>query len=145
MSNDVDTQGWVPATYLEPLDGGWCYYQRCCCEHLTVHVCLVTCADPEGEEQHSQAVPAAGELGDCARLLSSDSALSTGKGLCLTTRLLVDEKYITTASYHANGSDEIGFDKGVVVRVLEKKLDGWWRVEYQSKQGWAPGTYLQLL
>eukprot|EP00045_Choanoeca_perplexa_P015594 m.198012 g.198012 ORF g.198012 m.198012 type:complete len:768 (-) comp17035_c0_seq1:2262-4565(-) len=91
VSNDVDTQGWVPATYLEPLD------------------------DPDTEEKHSQAVPGA------------------------------NEKYITSASYKATNSDEIGFEKGVVVRVLEKKLDGWWRVEYQNKQGWAPGTYLQRL
>ena len=56
-----------------------------------------------------------------------------------------DEKYITTSAYKANGPDEIGFEKGVVVKVLEKKLDGWWRVEYQGRVGWTPGTYLTKL
>lgn len=32
-----------------------------------------------------------------------------------------------------------------MVTVLEKKLDGWWRISYQSKTGWAPGSYLKRL
>jgi hypothetical protein len=41
--------------------------------------------------------------------------------------------------------DEIGFEKGVVLTVLEKKLDGWWRVQYQGKEGWTPGSYLKRM
>lgn len=59
--------------------------------------------------------------------------------------LAADEKYISTNKFEAKNKDEIGFDKGVVVTVLEKKLDGWWRVNYQSQTGWAPGSYLKRL
>ncbi|EDQ92597.1 uncharacterized protein MONBRDRAFT_17272 [Monosiga brevicollis MX1] len=86
VSNDSASQGWVPATFLEPLDG---------------------------------------EL----PLLS----------------IFMHEKYITTAAYAASSDDEIGYEKGVVVRVLEKKLDGWWQVEYQGKVGWTPGTFLKRI
>ena len=56
-----------------------------------------------------------------------------------------DEKYITTNAYKAEKDDEIGYEKGVVVEVVEKNLDGWWRVRYQGKQGWTPGSYLTRL
>eukprot|EP00055_Hartaetosiga_balthica_P010878 m.47770 g.47770 ORF g.47770 m.47770 type:complete len:729 (+) comp7358_c0_seq1:77-2263(+) len=91
VSKDVDTQGWVPATYLEPLE------------------------DPEHEEQHSAPIPAD------------------------------DEKYITICEYVANHPDEIGYEKGVIVIVKEKNLEGWWKVEYNGKEGWTPGSYLQRL
>lgn len=59
--------------------------------------------------------------------------------------ILKDEKYISSSKFKAENPDEIGFDKGVVLTVLEKKLDGWWRVQYQGKEGWAPGSYLKRL
>lgn len=58
---------------------------------------------------------------------------------------MADEKYITTSAYKAVNSDEIGYEKGVVVTVLEKKLDGWWRVAYQGTEGWTPGSFLKRL
>ena len=39
-----------------------------------------------------------------------------------------DEQYITTSLYIGQKSDEIGFEKGVIVKVLKKSLDGWWMV-----------------
>ncbi|EGD82361.1 hypothetical protein PTSG_03026 [Salpingoeca rosetta] len=91
VTKDADTQGWVPATFLEPLE------------------------NPENEEQHGAAVPAK------------------------------DEKYISTQAFRAENEDEIGYDKGAVVTVLEKKLDGWWKVSYQGNVGWTPGSYLRRL
>ena len=39
-----------------------------------------------------------------------------------------EEIYMTTNSYQAKKEDEISFDMGVNLHVIEKTLDGWWRV-----------------
>lgn len=39
---------------------------------------------------------------------------------------LAEEKYITVQSYSSEGKDEIAFEKGVVVEVIQKNLEGWW-------------------
>ncbi|KAG8435318.1 hypothetical protein GDO86_013322 [Hymenochirus boettgeri] len=54
-----------------------------------------------------------------------------------------EEKYITVQSYTSQGKDEIGFDKGVTVEVIQKNLEGWWFIRYQGKEGWAPASYLK--
>ena len=38
------------------------------------------------------------------------------------------EIYMTTQSYQAKTADELSFDIGVHLEVIEKTLDGWWRV-----------------
>eukprot|EP00058_Branchiostoma_floridae_P018304 XP_002603793.1 hypothetical protein BRAFLDRAFT_86624 [Branchiostoma floridae] len=53
------------------------------------------------------------------------------------------EQYVTTNAYNARGGDEVGFDRGVNVEVLEKNLEGWWYIRYQDVEGWAPSTYLE--
>lgn len=40
--------------------------------------------------------------------------------------VLAEEKYITVQSYTSQGKDEIAFEKGVIVEVLQKNLEGWW-------------------
>lgn len=35
---------------------------------------------------------------------------------------------MTTQSYQAKTADELSFDIGVHLEVIEKTLDGWWRV-----------------
>lgn len=37
-----------------------------------------------------------------------------------------EEKYITIQSYTSQGKDEVSFDKGVTVEVIQKNLEGWW-------------------
>lgn len=53
------------------------------------------------------------------------------------------ENHITTNAHVAQGPDEVSFEKGVVVKVLEKRLDGWWQVDYGGKVGFAPAIFLQ--
>ncbi|XP_041476931.1 SH3 and PX domain-containing protein 2A-like isoform X1 [Lytechinus variegatus] len=55
-----------------------------------------------------------------------------------------DESYITNNAYQGQAEDEISFETGVIVNIIQKSLDGWWKVSYQGKQGWAPATYLQI-
>lgn len=38
------------------------------------------------------------------------------------------EKYITTSAYKAELDDEMSFEIGVLVTVIEKNFDGWWLV-----------------
>ncbi|XP_027012155.1 SH3 and PX domain-containing protein 2A isoform X4 [Tachysurus fulvidraco] len=54
-----------------------------------------------------------------------------------------EEKYITVQPYTSQGKDEIGFEKGVTVEVIQKNLEGWWYIRYLGKEGWAPASYLK--
>eukprot|EP00048_Salpingoeca_helianthica_P012194 m.175957 g.175957 ORF g.175957 m.175957 type:complete len:942 (-) comp15337_c7_seq2:46-2871(-) len=53
--------------------------------------------------------------------------------------------YVSVQEFKTKESDEVSFEKGVVVFVLETNLDGWWRVKYRDKEGWAPATCLRIL
>uniref|UniRef100_A0A672J983 SH3 and PX domain-containing protein 2A n=1 Tax=Salarias fasciatus TaxID=181472 RepID=A0A672J983_SALFA len=55
----------------------------------------------------------------------------------------VEEKYVTVQPYTSQGKDEIAFEKGVIVEVIQKNLEGWWFIRYQDKEGWAPASYLK--
>lgn len=46
-------------------------------------------------------------------------------------------------SYNSQGKDEIGFEKGVIVEVIQKNLEGWWFIRHQGDEGWAPASYLK--
>ncbi|XP_075997898.1 SH3 and PX domain-containing protein 2A-like isoform X2 [Genypterus blacodes] len=54
-----------------------------------------------------------------------------------------EEKFITVQPYTSQGKDEIAFEKGVIVEVMQKNLEGWWFIRYQDKEGWAPASYLK--
>lgn len=45
---------------------------------------------------------------------------------------LTEEKYITVQPYSSEGKDEIAFEKGVIVEVIQKNLEGWWFIRYAS-------------
>lgn len=42
--------------------------------------------------------------------------------------LLKEEKYVSVQPYSSQGKDEIGFEKGVTVEVIQKNLEGWWYI-----------------
>ncbi|KAM4607502.1 SH3 and PX domain-containing protein 2A-like isoform 2-T2 [Polymixia lowei] len=54
-----------------------------------------------------------------------------------------EEKYVTVQPYSSEGKDEIAFEKGVIVEVIQKNLEGWWFIRCQDKEGWAPASYLK--
>ncbi|XP_031695355.1 SH3 and PX domain-containing protein 2A isoform X3 [Anarrhichthys ocellatus] len=56
-----------------------------------------------------------------------------------------EEKYLTVQPYTSQGKDEIAFEKGVIVEVIQKNLEGWWFIRYQDKEGWAPASYLKKM
>ncbi|XP_035518977.1 SH3 and PX domain-containing protein 2A isoform X2 [Morone saxatilis] len=56
-----------------------------------------------------------------------------------------EEKYVTVQPYTSQGKDEIAFEKGAIVEVIQKNLEGWWFIRYQDKEGWAPASYLKKM
>lgn len=53
-----------------------------------------------------------------------------------------EEQYICTEDYFPSNPDEVSLDRGAVVEVIQKNLDGWWWVRQNGKEGWAPATYM---
>ncbi|XP_064631075.1 SH3 and PX domain-containing protein 2A-like isoform X2 [Lineus longissimus] len=53
-----------------------------------------------------------------------------------------DYKYICLDDFIPDNQDEIQLDKGGMVDVVQKSLDGWWLVRFKGKEGWAPAAYL---
>ncbi|KFU92887.1 SH3 and PX domain-containing protein 2B [Chaetura pelagica] len=53
------------------------------------------------------------------------------------------EKYTVIYPYTARDQDEMNLDKGAVVEVIQKNLEGWWKIRYQGQEGWAPASYLR--
>ena len=58
-------------------------------------------------------------------------------------QLIIEEAYISTSSYAAQNPDEVTFEKGVLLEVTMKGLDGWWSVRYKGQEGMAPSAYLE--
>ncbi|XP_061408708.1 SH3 and PX domain-containing protein 2B [Lethenteron reissneri] len=54
-----------------------------------------------------------------------------------------EERYTVMHTYAAQDGDELELDKGALVDVLQKNLEGWWFIRYQGKEGWAPASYLR--
>ncbi|XP_029374561.1 SH3 and PX domain-containing protein 2B isoform X2 [Echeneis naucrates] len=56
-----------------------------------------------------------------------------------------EEKYSVIYPYSARDQDEIDLEKGMIVEVIQKNLEGWWKIRYQGREGWAPASYLKKL
>lgn len=54
-----------------------------------------------------------------------------------------EEKYSVIYPYAARDQDEISLEKAAVVEVIQKNLEGWWKIRYQNQEGWAPASYLK--
>eukprot|EP01132_Coremiostelium_polycephalum_P001272 gene1272-1602_t len=77
----------------------------------------------------------------------------------LTLSLIRDYQYIfgdkeipeqkilakTLYDYTAVEADDLSFTKGVIIRVTQQALDGWWNGEYQGKTGKFPTSYVELI
>lgn len=54
-----------------------------------------------------------------------------------------EEKYTAIYPYAARDEDEIDLERGMTVEVIQKNLEGWWKIRYEGKEGWAPASYLK--
>lgn len=55
------------------------------------------------------------------------------------------EFYVTSKKYVAVEDDELSFDIGVNLQIVEKNFDGWWKASYLGREGWVPAMYLKKL
>ncbi|XP_067311762.1 SH3 and PX domain-containing protein 2A isoform X2 [Pseudorasbora parva] len=55
------------------------------------------------------------------------------------------EWYITVQPFSSSSQDELGFESGVIVEVIQRNLEGWWFIRYGGKEGWAPAAYLRKM
>ncbi|XP_056291485.1 SH3 and PX domain-containing protein 2A-like isoform X1 [Pseudoliparis swirei] len=115
----AEEQGWVPATYLN--------------SHSGTRDDLELGASKAGEvtKRHK------------AHLKRLDRRWTLGG--VISRQQSREEKYVTVQPYASEGKDEIAFEKGVTVEVLQKNLEGWWFIRYQDKEGWAPASYLKKM
>uniref|UniRef100_A0A4W5NPG0 SH3 and PX domain-containing protein 2A n=1 Tax=Hucho hucho TaxID=62062 RepID=A0A4W5NPG0_9TELE len=113
----AEEQGWVPATYLNTHSN--------------------TRDDLELGTSKSREVTKHGK----AHLKRLDRRWTLG-GM-VSRQQSREEKYMTVQPYTSEGKDEIAFEKGVIVEVIQKNLEGWWFIRYQDKEGWAPASYLK--
>ncbi|XP_051982680.1 SH3 and PX domain-containing protein 2A isoform X1 [Xyrauchen texanus] len=115
----AEEQGWVPATYLDSQSG------------TRDDLDLGTSRSGEVTKRRK------------AHLKRLDRRWTLG-GI-VNRQQSREEKYVTVQAYASQGKDEIGFEKGVTVEVIQKNLEGWWYIRYQGKEGWAPASYLKKL
>ncbi|KAM6997977.1 SH3 and PX domain-containing protein 2A-like isoform 1-T1 [Tautogolabrus adspersus] len=115
----AEEQGWVPATYLNT--------------HSGTRDDLELGASKAGEvtKRHK------------AHLKRLDRRWTLGG--VISRQQSREEKYVTLQPYISQGKDEIAFEKGVIVEVIQKNLEGWWFIRYQDKEGWAPASYLKKM
>ncbi|XP_036402441.1 SH3 and PX domain-containing protein 2A-like isoform X1 [Megalops cyprinoides] len=113
----AEEQGWVPATYLDSHNG-----TRDDLELSTSRAGEVT----KRRKSHLKRLDRRWTLGGFVNRQQSP-----------------EEKYITVQPYTSQGKDEIGFEKGVTVEVIQKNLEGWWFIRHLGKEGWAPASYLK--
>ncbi|KAJ3589402.1 hypothetical protein NHX12_010247, partial [Muraenolepis orangiensis] len=108
-----DAQGWVPATCLEAQD------------------------DPDDFSMPGDEVP--------RRFWSLPSHVGRRRTLgdLFSSGCGPEEKYSVVYPYAARDQDEIDLEKDMVVEVIQKNLEGWWKIRYQGREGWAPASYLK--
>ncbi|XP_028279045.1 SH3 and PX domain-containing protein 2A isoform X5 [Parambassis ranga] len=115
----AEEQGWVPATYLDSQNG-----TRDDLDLGTSRTGEVT----KRRKAHLKRLDRRWTLGGIVNRQQSR-----------------EEKYVTIQPYTSQGKDEVSFEKGVTVEVIQKNLEGWWYIRYLGKEGWAPASYLKKL
>uniref|UniRef100_U3K2F6 SH3 and PX domain-containing protein 2B n=1 Tax=Ficedula albicollis TaxID=59894 RepID=U3K2F6_FICAL len=110
----LEEQGWVPATCLEAQDGVQDEFSM----------------QPDEVPWRYWSLPR--HLG---RRRTLGDLYTSGWGR--------EEKYTVIYPYTARDQDEMNLDKGAVVVVIQKNLEGWWKIRYQGQEGWAPASYLR--
>ncbi|XP_044078424.1 SH3 and PX domain-containing protein 2B isoform X3 [Siniperca chuatsi] len=108
-----DAQGWVPATCLEAQD------------------------DPDDFSLPGEEVPR--RFWSLPRHMGRRRTL----GDLFSTGFGQEEKYSVIYPYSARDEDEMDLERGMIVEVIQRNLEGWWKIRYQGREGWAPASYLK--
>ncbi|CAJ1063291.1 neutrophil cytosol factor 1 isoform X2 [Xyrichtys novacula] len=110
-------RGWVPSSYLEPLD---------------------TPDESEEAEPNYE-----GLLFVCYILLIKYSHSRSLSVFITMLCPLAGELHITVRAYKAEQGDEISLELGETIEVIHKLLDGWWVVRKGDETGYFPSMFLQ--
>ncbi|XP_048399255.1 SH3 and PX domain-containing protein 2B isoform X2 [Stegostoma tigrinum] len=113
----ADEQGWVPATCLEAQDGAQ--------DDLSV-----VSAKPGEVTKTFWSLPR--HMGH--RRTLGDLYISVWGQ---------EENFVVVYPYSARDNDEIDLERGAEVEVIQKNLEGWWKIRYKNQEGWAPASYLK--
>ena len=115
--NVDEEQGWVPAAYLESEDGNTDEFENITVSsggqpliYNTHNICWICWISYSSYLMHSVWI---------------DLSL-----IFISVFLYLLERLITATSYKAELDDEISFEAGVLVTVLEKNFDGWWLIRW---------------
>uniref|UniRef100_UPI003590015E SH3 and PX domain-containing protein 2A isoform X2 n=1 Tax=Myxine glutinosa TaxID=7769 RepID=UPI003590015E len=112
----IDEQGWVPASFLEP-------------------------------HKEMRGSPPSRKATDVAKrrrphLKRLDRRWTLG-GFTNRQASRAEVRCIALQPYTAQDKDELSFEKGTSLDVLQQNTEGWWLVRHQGRQGWAPAHHLQ--
>lgn len=60
-----------------------------------------------------------------------------------------EEKYTVIYPYTARDQDEMNLERGAVVEVIQKNLEGWWKIRYPLQLGgfqatWTPAAQMSI-
>nr|XP_045007478.1 SH3 and PX domain-containing protein 2B isoform X2 [Jaculus jaculus] len=110
----AEEQGWVPATCLEGQDG---------------------------VQDEFSLQPEEVSWRDCS--LSQPAVRRRTLGDLYAVSWRQEEKYTVIYPYTARDQDEMNLERGAMVEVIQKNLEGWWKIRFQGKEGWAPASYLK--
>ncbi|KAM9348749.1 neutrophil cytosol factor 1 [Symphorus nematophorus] len=58
---------------------------------------------------------------------------------------IVLDTYRVIADFEKTSKHEINLHTGDLVEIVEKRQNGWWFCQCESKRGWAPASYLEPL
>ncbi|XP_078711602.1 SH3 and PX domain-containing protein 2A isoform X1 [Lampetra fluviatilis] len=113
-----DEQGWVPASFLEP--------QKETQDEIVANGGSKTGEVAKRRKPHLKRLDRRWTLGGFTNRHQSR-----------------EERCLAVQSYTAQDKDEISFEKGATLDVLQQDTEGWWLVRHQGRQGWAPASCLQ--
>ncbi|XP_026856064.2 SH3 and PX domain-containing protein 2A isoform X2 [Electrophorus electricus] len=54
-----------------------------------------------------------------------------------------DRHYVTVTAYSSSDKNDLAFEPGETVDVIQRSPGGWWFIRSGGKEGWAPAAYLR--
>lgn len=53
--------------------------------------------------------------------------------------------YVAKFAFEGNNVNDLSFWPGDVIKVLWAEDSGWWHGQLGNKQGWFPGSYVEVI
>ena len=59
--------------------------------------------------------------------------------------LVLYTDYVAKFAFEGNSVNDLSFWPGDVIKVLWAEDSGWWHGQLGNKQGWFPGSYVEVI